>query len=130
MTWQLPGHRMRWWRPVTCYSCDQKVATWPWLPLIGGPWWRPAALAHLKWEAGLAARKLRSWWEFRQDRQRPPPVTGCEMDGVREDEYGGEHYWHCEGPPEVLVDDPQAPLGKMWVCRAHAEMLGVEADDD
>lgn len=41
----------------------------------------------------------------------------CEMDGVREDTYGGERYWHCGQPGALLVDG-------MRLCLNHAGERG------
>jgi hypothetical protein len=44
-------------------------------------------------------------------------IESCEMDGHREDTYGGEHYWHCGQPGALTVDG-------MWLCLDHAGERG------
>lgn len=49
----------------------------------------------------------------------PPEAPGqrCQMDGTREDTYGGERYWSCPDRGTVDVDGT-------WMCEDHAGELG------
>lgn len=60
-----------------------------------------------------------------------PQGPQCEADGVREDTYGGEHYWSCTAPGAITVDGT-------LMCEDHAgergygprqEEYGFDPDD-
>jgi hypothetical protein len=53
-----------------------------------------------------------------QDLQNRATPETCELDGCWEDDYGDEHYWHCEEPVTATV----LIAGRACqVCANHAE---------
>lgn len=44
-------------------------------------------------------------------------MSACERDGHTEDQWGGEHYWHCQAPGVIEV-------GSLLLCEDHAGEQG------
>lgn len=53
------------------------------------------------------------------------PDGTCEMDGIDEDGYGNERYWHCENDAvqTVIAQRPPSMQEHLAVCRKHEEEI-------